>query len=672
MNIKKWLSKIKFDKKYVLIAAGLWLLVSYSMFLAYEDEWFQARIRPKYISSYENLMDSQDKKVFLSNGMEITQTIKIDDEKITGIALCFVAEQAMEKGTVTVEFAEKESDTLLGSWVQSVEDIPTEAEDTILYSDFVLNEAVAIDENSEYIIRVSADGIADNMLNITMVELTEASDVSMIVNDEISPYVMEYKISYGNYDILRFLQLAFYIGMSLSVLVIVVMSLKNVKLEWIFVAFVLVIGVMYMFLLPPYSVPDEASHFVSAYAQSSQLLGEKVLDDDGLIIVADEKLWGADEMNPDVGSYDKYFRGVLGIGTEPENTDVSTRTPISLDFACYFPQVVGISIARILNFNSEQLLYCGRFFSLLWYVFIMYWAIKKIPFGKMALFAIGSFPMTMQMVISYNYDSVLFGVCFFVTAYLMQLIYEEKKVGWKDVLLLTVLAVVIAKIKFIYLPIIGLALFVPKEKFGSMKKKILAAIVVLGVSGVTILLQKLSVVQNLAVPHATNALEQAEAISIGYMIAHPVAIVNLFFRTFEHELTNYLTGMVASPLGYLELWVPTLVAFAFIAILLVSIWSETENRMDIALKIRILSFLIAGVVAAMAFTAIICDCTPMNSQRIVGFQGRYLLPVLPLVIILLKNKKAILSKCVDKYLLLFLSYLHCFMIFYVSRTIIGR
>jgi len=672
MNVQKWKSKIANDKKYILIAVGLWLLISYAMFLAYEDEWFQARIRPKYISSYENIMDSQDKKVFLANDMQLSQTIQIDNEQITGIALCFVAEQEMAEGTVIVEFVEKQSDTILGSWEQSVEDIQTEAEDIIMYSDFVLDEVLTIDKNNEYVIRVSAQSIQDDMLNITMIESNGKSDVSMTINGELSPYVMEYKISYGNHDILKFLQLAFYIGMTLSILVVVVMSLKKIKLEWMFIVVVLIMGMMYMFLLPPYSVPDEASHFVSAYAQSSQILGEKVLDDKGMIVVADEKLWGADEMYPDVGSYDKYFRGVLGIGTEPENKNISTRTPLSMDLACYFPQVVGISVARILGFNSEQLLYCGRFFSLLWYAFIMYWAIKKIPFGKMALFVIGSFPMTMQMVMSYNYDSVLFGVCFFTIAYLMQLIYEERRVGWKDILLLAVLAVVIAKIKFVYLPIIGLALFVPKEKFGSIKKKIVAAVVVLGVSGITILLQKMSVVQNLAVSHATNSLEQTEAISISYMLANPVAIVNLFFRTFEHELTNYLTGMVASPLGYLELWVPTLVAFAFIAVFIVSILGENQNRMDITLKIRIFSLGLAGIMAAMAFVAIICDCTPVNSQRIAGFQGRYLLPILPLTIILLKNKRVILSKNVDKYLILFLTYLHCFIILYVSCIIVSR
>lgn len=672
MNMRKWMSKVTVEKKYILVAAAIWLLISYAMFLAYEDEWFQARIRPKYISSYENIVDSQDKKMFLTNDTKISQTIQIDDEQITGIALCLVAEQEMEEGTVTVELVEKQNDTMLGSWVQSAEDIPTEVEDVIRYSDFVLDGEVTIDKSSEYVINVSASNIQDDMLNVTMVELTEESDVVMTVNGETAPCAMEYKISYGNHDILKFLQLMFYMGMTISILMVVIMNLRKVKLEWIFVSFVLVMGVMYMLLLPPYSVPDEASHFVSAYAQSSRLMGEKVLDEEGLVIVADEKLWGADEMYPDVGSYDKYFRGILGLGTNPEHENVATGTPISMDVACYFPQVVGIALARILDFNSEQLLYCGRFFGLLWYVFIMYWAVKKIPFGKMALFAIGSFPMTMQMVMSYNYDSVLFGACFFVLAYLMHLIYEKQKVGWKDIVLITVLALVIAKIKFIYLPIIGLALFIPKEKFGSIRKKMASASVVLFASAITVLLQKMSVVQNLAVSHVTNSLEQTEAISIGYIIKNPVAIMNLFFRTFEHELTNYLTGMVASPLGYLELWVPTLVAFAFIGVLLVSIWSETKNRMDITLKIRAFSLALVGIVAAMAFTAIICDCTPVNSQRIVGFQGRYLLPVLPLAIILLKNKKTILSKNMDKYLILFLSYLHCFMIFYVSRIIIGR
>jgi len=107
-------------------------------------------------------------------------------------------------------------------------------------------------------------------------------------------------------------------------------------------------------------------------------------------------------------------------------------------------------------------------------------------------------------------------------------------------------------------------------------------------------------------------------------------------------------------------------------VFIVSILGENQNRMDITLKIRIFSLGLAGIMAAMAFVAIICDCTPVNSQRIAGFQGRYLLPILPLTIILLKNKRVILSKNVDKYLILFLTYLHCFIILYVSCIIVSR
>ncbi|MBR6615478.1 MAG: hypothetical protein IKK95_05875, partial [Lachnospiraceae bacterium] len=51
---------------------------------------------------------------------------------------------------------------------------------------------------------------------------------------------------------------------------------------------VLVLGGMYMFVLPPLSAPDEIAHFSSAYAISNQMLGMERTDDYGFVLMRKE------------------------------------------------------------------------------------------------------------------------------------------------------------------------------------------------------------------------------------------------------------------------------------------------------------------------------------------------------------------------------------------------
>lgn len=656
------------NKKIILISIFLWTIISYSMFLAYNEEWQQARNHQKYVLSFENAEGENEKEsIVLENGMNVSQTIKIGCEEFTGIALHFESEDVPSDGKLTIELIEKESGKNIETWSRSVGDIVYGQ-----FCDFLLQEQVHTEKDSEYIINVSVTNIQLDSVSMPIVEVSDEQSVSMLLNSEESGYAVEYRIINGNYNALRFLAVAFYLGMSIAIFAVMFMGLKKVKTEQIFVVFTLIIGFMYMFALPPFSVPDEPAHFVQTYAYSSELLQEQVLDEEGLILVEDEKLWGAGQTIPTRDSYDRYFHAVLGQVSNSEKKESSTMSPMEASRWGYFPQIIGVSLGRLANLNSEQLLMLGKVFALVWYVFIMFWAIKIIPFGKMTLFTIGTLPMTMQMVVSYNYDSVLFGACFFLFAYLSQLIFQKEKVNAKDIALIGLFAMIIAAIKFIYLPILGLALFVPKEKFKSHKQKIVSAVLVSGLSVITLLYQKISVIQKLALPHVTNAANAAEAISIGYIIEHPRAIFNMFVRTIEHQLTYYISGMIASPLGWLEIWLPNIVVIGFIILLLLSVLFESGNKQKVNGWIRCFCCLIAGVMALLGLMAMLLDCTSITSSQIAGFQGRYWLPILPLIILVLQNEVFVVKKNIDKYLMLGLSYLHCVSIFYITLTIIGR
>ena len=666
LNLKSLKSNIIHNKKYIIVSVVLWIVVSYSMFLAYGEEWYQARLQPNYVDSFENPGSLEISNIDLTDGMEFTQNIEIVNDKFTGIALRFIAEEQPTSGAITVKLTKKSSGKMIGSWTRSAAEMPNG-----VFWQFVLEEQIEIDDQNEFSVQITATNMPGQKLALSLTRVPEKAPISTFLNGNVSEYAIEYRIINGNYNSLRYFVLALYVAMTAAFFLVVFLFLKNVKLERIFAALILVIGGIYLFALPPYTVPDEASHFVTAYAQSSVLLGEDVLDDEGRVIVADKILWGSDRNYPTRDSYRQFMLGALGRGTEFEDKEISSRSPLEMRHPGYLPQVIGITLGRLLHVNCEQLLLLGRLFSLIWYAIIMYFAIKIVPFGKSVLFVVGALPMTVQMVVSYNYDSVLFGVCFFLTAYLLHAIYRPQKIRWRDIVVLCCLSAVIASIKFIYLPILGMAFFIPKDKFKAQKQKIFIIVLVAGVGIIVLLSTKLAMIQNAAIPHSTMQ-ESGEAFSLGYVIGNLQEVFHIFWRTLQLQSSFYISSMVASPLGWLEIWIPDIVVFGFIVLLIGSGIVQEEDEQKISPAIQIFGSIIVIGMAVLVLLALLLDCTNIGDSTIAGVQGRYFLPMLPLAILLWRNRAVVFKKDVNRYLILFMVFLHCVTIYHASLIIIGR
>lgn len=76
---------------------------------------------------------------------------------------------------------------------------------------------------------------------------------------------------------------------------------------------------------------------------------------------------------------------------------------------------------------------------------------------KEMLAIIGLFPMTLQQVVSYSYDSILIDACFVISVLLISKIVNPSKITVGDMGIMACTIIVIASLKFVYLPILGLA-----------------------------------------------------------------------------------------------------------------------------------------------------------------------------------------------------------------------
>lgn len=76
------------------------------------------------------------------------------------------------------------------------------------------------------------------------------------------------------------------------------------RLEQIYPAAGLILGLLFLFVLPPLSAPDEISHYVSAYQLSSKILGMPSNAPNGRVLLRPQDVWvedldGVYEYEPD-------------------------------------------------------------------------------------------------------------------------------------------------------------------------------------------------------------------------------------------------------------------------------------------------------------------------------------------------------------------------------------
>lgn len=598
--------------------------------------------------------------ITLHNNDYITQIIENKGKKLTGISLYIDATEANKDASLLVTITGQNDNTL----TEDSQFDFSERRDAGYY-DIIFDEEIDVENEDNLYICIRAKELYGSQIQLYLVD-SNNPNVKCEINGNITvDEIIPYKIFGGTYIILKYFVIALYISLTFLMVGACVLLFQRKRLEIVFCYVVFVVGIVYMFILPPFVVPDEASHFVTAYAESSELIGVPAYNEKGDIFVTSEKMWGNVEEKRNVTKelYSQFFEGVLG-KDEPKEQLIATRQPLLQKHPGYIPQVLGISVARIMKMNSEQIMFAGRFFALVWYVFVMFWAIKLMPIKKEMLFLVGILPITIQQVVSYNYDSFLLGICFFAIAYILNFIYTDREIKIYDWFIIIGIVISIASIKFVYLPLLGLALFIPKNKFKNGIRKIVSSLCIIFVAIFITLYTRLLDYGKTFAETTQNAVEPAK-FSIDYCMNNPFQILGIFYRTIERQSSRFLSELLGASLGYLNINIPQILAILILILLLLSMINESFAKSDIY-KIKWYLAFCCVIVFACLMVVMFFDWTPFGNSQIEGIQGRYLLPILPLALLLFENNIIISRRDLCRGIILIMCYIHCMVAFFVS------
>ncbi len=408
---------------------------------------------------------------------------------------------------------------------------------------------------------------------------------------------------------------------------------NNLKIEKIYLIFAFIIYGFFVFLMPMYIAHDELYHWYRAYEVSTG----------GLITKMGNGSVGANlpvalEKSSRKSQYGITYKSTLD-GIHEKITDekkfmdmetVALYSPVQ-----YLPQATGIIVGRIFTDSAIIIAYFGRIFNALVSILIMYTAIKIIPFGKKILFSISFLPIAVEGFTSLSPDAMTISISMLIIAYILNITYTKniKVMTKKEYLILTILYAIIALCKIVYVPLLLLCLLIPKEKYKSKKEQIIFLSLIffitlsLNLGWLSVASKYLSVYED-----ATNQTTS--------ILSNPLKYIGVMIYTFCVNFKNYLYGMVGDGLVWgEEVKLITIIPTTNIALLLGLALFDKESKYKGKIKDNIIFGLTSFIILGLIFTSLYVQWSHPGKIAIEGIQGRYFIPFLPLILLLISNIK---------------------------------
>ena len=543
--------------------------------------------------------------------------------------------------------------------------------------EFPLSEAVPVDNNSEVQLTFIDEGdyvegtgaVKKAKYNIPQIRAytslgTESeNEICLKISGGTSQYVFVY------WGILVACLSLIYLVLCYGILK------KEWKIEQYFLVLGSGIGILYAVFWGPYSCPDEYAHISTAYYYSSEMLNQPSLSDKGEVLVREEDMYYTpEEAFTRRYSYYLYNNWNIGDMVDTKNVIKLDRGPLTVPFTSYLPQIIAITFIRLLGGENVAWLLLGRVFALSVYLALGYIAIKIIPFAKRAITVLLLTPTSMQVAASFSYDCMLNACSLLFVAYVLFLAYEKKSVRLKDWVILILSSVIMSPIKVIYLALVFLVFLIPNNKMNRNNVKALMSKIALLVTNLlVVLISRITSITYLVETSETNKMvgEVVKGYDLETIIRNPLKVIVLWVNTIKMKPADWLTECIGGqPLssGVVVSW---FVVAVMLVICVLGLIVEENERVILA-KGKVVSIIISLIISLALLLTFTLDTTRFIDPWVKGLQGRYFVPVLPLVMLAVQNKCIIVKKSIQVQLMVAVYFLQFLVMCTFFETAIGR
>lgn len=455
------------------------------------------------------------------------------------------------------------------------------------------------------------------------------------------------------------------------------------------------LGMVFVFLIPAYETPDEQRHFGSAYNRSNMILDYGDPYKDGVAPMAllpyrymREQDASVEDINLmqryDVSEYDAVLDS-LRVLDESETKKVMTINQFndSSDLLYIIPSW-GITLARVLNLGFGFAYVFGAVLNMLLYVLMTTYAINKIPVGKRILFVVALLPITLQQTSSFSCDCVIIACTMVVVAQAFFLKYGDTNTrrdwGWNieipiirttitELIMYVICGFLLSSVKsgvFLVVLLLPVALCINKNWFKDGARRISITVIVVMVIGASLYLyfRGFETIYKFinTTPVNVREIPGQNGVALIEYIRDPLRLLSIIANTFKEDLRHSIAQIGGAALGYMRISIFKGVTIINLLFLFISMIRYNEENGEFKIVNRILVFVIGMVPILVTALAMLLYWTLPTDNVIMGFQGRYILPTLTILMLAVGRWKKIVLPNIDGLFVMgmtFTSYLTC-------------
>lgn len=612
----------------ILISIICLYLIAYNQFLASNNQYKKSITT----SDFEKITD-QVKGI--KRGTVIEKNFKAKDDNLEKIIISFLKNEKVVTTSINIDVRLEEADS--GKIIK---------EDNVNYNMIRYNndynfifDTQKNSKGKNYKLIITFHKLGESDLNIEYTNKTLQKNSKVIIDGtEIKGTlgINEYYVS--NSKIMKFNFVAFLMGIFVLALSIFIYTRKGLVPEKLFLYTVPIICFLFLIIMPMYRGHDETRHLLRAYELSEGHLLTEINDGkvgtsmpnnviDGIKKGWREKLTYRDFIKIKDKKIDENDVSI------PNMENVAVYSPIQ-----YIPQALGMKIAKLFTDNLLIVLYAARILNLATCILLLYFAIKKMPFGKMLIYIISVLPLSIEAFATMSPDGITISTIMLFIAYILDITFtKDRKVEKKDIVILTILSAIIALCKIVYVPLVLLVLLIPADKYGSKRQKVITSIAITTISLIINLIW-LKISSN----YLAITSDGASTNKVKNILMAPVTYLKTLLYTINYNGSEYIETLFGSVLAmgeFVKLYF--IVPFTYSILFLFESTTEPELKNKYSKFQNIIMLFIIVVITGLIFTSLYVQYTNTNSMTIQGVQGRYFIPILLLIGLLLSNLKII-------------------------------
>lgn len=424
---------------------------------------------------------------------------------------------------------------------------------------------------------------------------------------------------------------------------------RGISTEYIFLIVALIFGTLFMIIIPPMTAPDEIGHFAKSYAFSQGEIIPYFLDSPVNLF----KTWGEygfnlpasilelDQNSIGVGYNvaEKFNYASLDVEAYKKLNEVFVPLggQLNYSFFQYLPQILGISISKLLFDSILSIYYTARVFNFLSYILLIFLAIRWTKFAKWGFVVLALNPMSLFLAVSTSGDAFTNAVAFLFVAILSNLISEDV-LDKKKLYLSFVLMVAMVQMKPTLIMFGLLYFLIPNKIFTIKSKMFYGSLVLFSALFLYYLWGKLFPSQDIMYMDFATPSEQVKGI-----LKNPSNFVTVIKNTIvEHG--KFLLHSHTGQFGLLNRNISFLAVILYYFLVVFAVFIREYNKITVTKRMRFVSMTFVVGYVLLTFVALYQIWSPVGHPIILGLQGRYFIPAGAFALLIITPNRISLSR----------------------------